>query len=215
MEQPLLILCLVWLVYFLLHSILASLRVKSFVAINMALIMPWYRLLFNGIAVLALVPVHAYMSYLSGDIIWAWHAKWQWLSNSLAIIAITGFIHSLKYYDMMEFMGIRQIVESNQLVNDQEHLKISPYHRYVRHPWYFFAIVLIWTRNMDTAWLVSCVMLTLYFILGSKLEDRKLVEYYGDPYQLYKSKVSGVFPLPWLILSSAEGVSIEQNGNAE
>jgi len=101
---------------------------------------------------------------------------------------------------MQEFMGIRQLKEHSTSIEDQEHLHFSPYHRFVRHPWYFFGIVLIWLQPMDTAWLVSSIMLTLYFWLGSKLEDRKLVTYYGERYESYMKKVCGIFPLPWRTL---------------
>lgn len=211
---PLIYLGLAWLAYFIMHSLLASLWLKGLIAINMPSLMPWYRLIFNGFALLALLPILQFINLLSGEFVWAWSADWLWLSYSLAALSVVGFMHSLKFYDMQEFIGIRQLKEHSITIEDQEHLQISPYHRFVRHPWYFFAVVLIWTRNMDTAWLLSSLCLTAYFWLGSKLEDRKLIQYYGDSYALYARKVNAIFPLPWKHLSVKEAIKIQTMGNS-
>lgn len=209
-SNSLFLLSLAWLAYFVMHSVLASLWLKQAVAKHYSKVMPFYRLLFNGVAFLALLPVLAYMRSLSGDILWLWQGGWQWLAYALTFISVVGFVHSLKFYDMQEFVGIRQVKEKSIAIEDQENLHLSPYHRFVRHPWYFFSIVIIWVQNMDTAWLISSILLTLYFWLGSRLEDRKLVAYYGDRYKLYKEKVGGIFPLPWRFLSATKAEEIQQ-----
>ncbi len=210
MDKFLIILCLAWISYFLLHSLMASLTAKRWVANTFPNIMPWYRLIFNSVALITLIPINQYSNQFSGGLIWVWSGSWLWLSHALALLAIIGFIHSLKFYDMQEFFGFRQIREKNTSVTEQEHLKISPYHRYVRHPWYFFAIILIWTRDMNSAWLLSSILLTAYFIFGSRLEDRKLITYFGEPYALYKTKVSGIFPLPWKTLNREEATRLQK-----
>ena len=94
------------------------------------------------------------------------------------------------------------------MVEDQEHFVISPLHRFVRHPWYFLGMVIIWTRDMNAAFLVTAAAVSIYFIIGSKLEERKLIVYYGDVYRRYMQRVSGLFPVPWRVLSRREGREI-------
>ena len=48
--------------------------------------------------------------------------------------------------------------------------------------------------------LTSTTIITLYFFMGSKLEERKLLTYYGDVYEKYMSMVPGLIPLPWKYL---------------
>ena len=55
--ENLALLAMLWLVYFVLHSLLASLTVKSWVARNFPRGMPVYRLGFNILATLALLPI--------------------------------------------------------------------------------------------------------------------------------------------------------------
>jgi protein-S-isoprenylcysteine O-methyltransferase Ste14 len=57
---------------------------------------------------------------------------------------------------------------------------------------------------MNASMLLSGVMMTVYFIVGSRLEERKLLVYHGEVYRRYLGRVAGLIPLPWKILSPAE-----------
>jgi len=63
-------------------------------------------------------------------------------------------------------------------------------------------------RDMNAAFLVTAVAVSIYFIIGSKLEERKLIVYYGDTYRRYMERVPGLFPLPWRFLSKREAQEI-------
>lgn len=193
-----------WLAYFAMHSALASLGVKRRVASTHPALMPAYRLVFNGLSTVLLLPILWHMFQHPGPMLWHWQDGAAWLANGLALMACLGFVHSLKYYDTQEFIGLRQLRSNTQSAEDQEHFHLSPYHRFVRHPWYFFGLVLIWTRDMNTAMLFSSVMITLYFIIGSRLEEKKLLVYHGDAYRHYIKCVPGLLPLPWKFLSTKE-----------
>lgn len=125
-----------------------------------------------------------------------------WAANGLALLALAGFAYSLKFYDGQEFLGLRQIRDNETRIEDQEHLQLSPLHRFARHPWYFFALILVWTRDMSSLMLVTATMLTLYFFLGSKLEEKKLNQYYGIIYAQYCQRVPGIIPLPWKFMTT-------------
>lgn len=191
-----------WLFYFLAHSLLASISAKEFIACRFPGVMPFYRLTYNILAVVLLLIPLAIMYRFEGEWLWRWSGIFGWISIVISLLAIAGFLWSLRYYDMDEFLGVRQMSEQINSVDDQEQFYLSPLHRWVRHPWYFFALLLIWTRDMNEAMLISAIMMTLYFVIGSKLEDRKLVRYHGDIYQRYRELVPGLIPLPWKYLSA-------------
>ena len=197
-------LALAWLGYFLLHSALASLTVKTFVAEHWPQLMPKYRIGFNLVAVLLLLVPLGLMVNWRGPLILHWSGVWRWLAGALSLAALGLFAWSLKHYDMQEFLGMRQLREHETKVEDQERLNISPLHRFVRHPWYFLALILIWTRDMHAAQLLSSILMSGYFIYGSRLEEAKLLVYHGDVYQRYRERVAGIFPLPGKILSRRE-----------
>ncbi len=215
MDPMLLWLIAAWLGYFVVHSLLASLSVKTWVADHWPQLMPWYRLFFNTMAVLLLI-IPLYLTWaIGGETVFAWKGIWWWVGNGLAVAALAGFLYSLRHYDSSEFLGLRQLRDGEQRVEDQERFRVSPLHQHVRHPWYFLGLILIWTRDMTAAMLVSSVMMTLYFVVGSWLEERKLLAYYGKAYHEYRQRVPGLLPLPWRRLSREQAQKLESQGNAE
>jgi methanethiol S-methyltransferase len=201
MTYPIFLLILSWLIYFLIHSVLASIWFKSFVASLYPRAMPYYRLTYNSLAtLLLLVPLGLTFS-VHGDWLWRWTGVFYWVSIGISVLALAGFLWSLKFYDTREFLGFRQLSERIISVDDQEHFHLSPLHRWVRHPWYFFALLLIWARDMNVAMLISSIMMTLYFVMGSRFEERKLIRYHGERYRAYRELVPGLIPLPWKYLS--------------
>ena len=193
-----------WLGFFILHSLTASLMLKRWVTHHYSHLMPAYRLIFNGVSTLLLFPL-LFLSYSwRSDPLWHWEPPLLWATTLLSVITIIGFIISIRDYDMSEFMGTRQWRERVKAVEDQEQLVIGLFHRYVRHPWYTMIIVLIWCRELDPIMLANAIMITLYFIIGSRIEERKLVQYHGKIYQQYQQKVPGLMPRPWKYLTESD-----------
>ncbi len=193
-----------FLAYFILHSLAASIIMKQRVASHWPNVMPYYRLAFNALAIVLSLPLLFVMFLYPGNSLWQWHGLGFYLTSAMALLAVIGFFYSLKYYDLSEFWGTRQLKERNNSVHDQENFHISPMHRYVRHPWYFFALVIIWTRDVSTIQLLVYLLVTAYFVIGSRMEERKLIAYHGEVYQRYQEQVAAVFPLPWKILSAEQ-----------
>lgn len=193
-----------WLGYFALHSVLASLFVKRAVARRWPALFPAYRLVYNGVAVLLVLPPFFYVVRYPGATLWAWEGPAWWAVQALAVAATIGFLVTLRGYDGLEFVGLRQWRAGQTRVEDQERFKLSPLHRFVRHPWYFLGLVLVWTREMSAAWLLTSIVVTLYIFVGSRLEERKLSLYHGEVYSDYKRLVPGLVPRPWRWLGKEE-----------
>ena len=209
----LVLLAFCWIGYFALHSALASLAVKRRVAAAWPNLMPYYRLMFNTLAALLILPILWLTYHDSAPLLWRWQGIAAWLANGLALAALYCFWLTFRSYDMQEFLGLRQLQAHVRKVEDQEHFHLSPFHRYVRHPWYFFGLVVIWTRDMSATTLLSSVFITLYFIVGSRLEERKLLVYHGDTYRRYMARVPGLLPLPWKSLTAEEAAALSKQKN--
>jgi protein-S-isoprenylcysteine O-methyltransferase Ste14 len=66
---------------------------------------------------------------------------------------------------------------------------------YVRHPWYSGAILLILAFGVITdVSLVSKIVLISYIIIGTLLEENKLISEIGEPYRAYRKKVPMLIP---------------------
>lgn len=183
---------------------MASIMVKQWLARKWPHVMPLYRVIFNILAIVLTIPLLAVMFLYPGEMLWQWQGYGFYFSSGLALLAFLGFILSLQHYDLSEFWGTRQLREKNNSVHDQESFHISPFHRYVRHPWYFFSLVIIWTRDVSTVQLLVYILVSAYFFFGSRLEERKLIAYHGEVYKKYQQKVAGIIPLPWKILSEKQ-----------
>ncbi|MDP2792787.1 MAG: hypothetical protein Q8O25_01680 [Sulfurisoma sp.] len=199
-----------WLAFVLLHSLFASFAVKEWVARRWPAAASWYRLAFNGLSLAAVLPI-VWLSYaLEGPLLWEWAGGWRWLSHGLALAAIAGFAAVARWYDMDTFLGLRQIREHDRQPDGNEGFRLSPFHRHVRHPWYFFGLVLVWTGDKNLPLLVSTLAITAYFVVGSRLEEKKLLARHGDAYRRYMERVPGLLPLPWKTLTREEAKTLGQ-----
>jgi protein-S-isoprenylcysteine O-methyltransferase Ste14 len=207
--QTILVLIFAWGIYSVIHSWFASLQLKRYFVRHWPQSMSVYRLCFNSVAVLMAVPPLWLTFTLPGQQLWEWTGYYWWITNGLAALALLGVAWSLRGYDGSEFLGIRQWREKECAVEDQERFQISSLHRFVRHPWYSLSLVLIWTRDMDLAFFVSAVVITLYFIIGSILEERKLIIFHGEKYRAYRKFVPGLIPLPWRYLSREQAEKLQ------
>ncbi len=190
-----------WIAYGALHSVLAAHGTKGWVAAHLPRLMPAYRLMYNLFAGLALLPILWLLWCDPDPWLWHWHGGPAWVLNGLALVAAGVLVAGPGLYDLSEFLGFRQLRERRIALEDQEPFRIAPLHRYVRHPWYALSLVILWTRDMNAARLVSALWITANFILGSRLEERKLLIRFGDAYRDYMTRVPGLLPRPWKILS--------------
>lgn len=210
MHDPLYLLALGWIAYAALHSLLAALAFKAWVTRRWPSFAPYYRLAFNALAVVLVLPL-GWASYaIPGDWLWRWTGLAAWATNGLALAALAVFWFSTGTYDMGEFLGTRPWREKRADAVEHEGFRISPLHRFVRHPWYALGLVLVWTHDMNAPLLVSAAAITLYLFVGAWLEERKLTTHFGTAYREYCARVPGLIPLPWKRLSAAEAAELMQ-----
>lgn len=197
---------LLWIAYFTLHSYLASEQCKTVVARRWPRWHAHYRLVFNGVSLILLVPVLALVHAVPGPLLWDRPPVLDWLCNLLALIALAVAWRSGRAYDMRAFIGLPAAPAS-------EAFGISPVHRYVRHPWYACALVLLWTRPLDLAMTLTALIATIYLYLGARLEDAKLTAAYGDAYARYMARVPGLFPRPGRTISAEDADALTRKAN--
>lgn len=205
------LIALAWLGYFVIHSVLASLAIKRWVSRRFPGWMPAYRLAFNALALVLLIPPLALTYADRGPWLWHWTGVGWWLTNGLAAAALLAILWSLRWYDGLEFLGLRQWRGRVRRPEDKERFQLSPLHRFVRHPWYSLGLVLIWTRDMDPAFLLTAILLSLYLAIGARFEERKLLVYHGEVYRRYRERVPSLIPSPWRYLTTEAAEELAAN----
>ena len=78
-----------------------------------------------------------------------------------------------------------------------EILQTKGLNAYVRHPLYFAILIIVWGfflfRPTDLV-LTIAIVSTIYIYIGTQLEEKKLIEEFGEAYRDYQKKVKMLFP---------------------
>lgn len=194
------ILVLLAVVWCSLHSWLISVSFTTYLKNKLGLHYRFYRLFFNGFALVSLAVVIWYRYLIRGDIIFDWQGYLRIIQIAMIVLGVILFLLGTQKYDARRFIGLTQLNEdvSKQGLTSSGELDTSGILGYIRHPWYASLLLLIWAQPMDMAGLVLNVVFTLYLIIGARLEENKLVKEFGDAYRNYQNTVSMLIPVKWL-----------------
>jgi steroid 5-alpha reductase family enzyme len=95
-----------------------------------------------------------------------------------------------------ELFGLHQV--ANNLAGRSMPLprfRTPLYYQFVRHPIYLGFIIAFWAApTMTTGRMLFAAVTTAYIVVGILLEERDLVDLFGDEYRRYKDRVSMLVP---------------------
>lgn len=180
--------------YGLLHSLLASRTVKAWAERSFGNVAGrTYRLIYNVIGLITLLPVLVIPGLLPGQTLYQLHGIWLVLAILGQAFAVLILFMGLFQTDPWQFLGLRQLIHPTG-DGDQE-LVVSGFYRCVRHPLYVAGLIFIWLIPiMTTSLLVLNLGLTFYIYIGSIFEERRLLAEYGSIYLAYRNEVPRLVP---------------------
>ncbi len=191
--RPLLI--ILWLCWCALHSLLISSPVNAW-AQRSNLRRGTFRLAYSLFAACTLLPLLWLQWSLPQQVIFSW-SGWLRLPQALLLLyALLLLVGGIQVYDLGYLIGIRQWRSWRQGTE----LPPLPFTcggvlAYVRHPWYSAGLPILWTVGPITdVNLPARLILTLYLLVGTLLEERKLRRELGAPYRSYCRRVPMLFP---------------------
>lgn len=119
--------------------------------------------------------------------------------SAVALLAVAGLVWSAAALRSFDPLGLRPIRNHLRRVPAGE----SPFkpfvvrgpYGFVRHPVYFFIIVLLWASpDMSASRLTVAVLWSAWIVVGARLEERDLTTEFGDTYRQYRRQVPFLFP---------------------
>ncbi len=139
---------------------------------------------------------------------WQWRPMpaivWQTdepdIAVAIATLSLVGWVivfTSTFLINHFELFGLHQV--ANNLTGREmptPRFRTPLYYKFVRHPIYLGFIVAFWAApTMTVGHLLFAAVTTAYIFVGILLEERDLIEMFGDDYRHYRKRVSML--LPW------------------
>jgi protein-S-isoprenylcysteine O-methyltransferase Ste14 len=138
---------------------------------------------------------------------WQWRPMpavlWQ-IANQQIAMAVTGLsfvgflivLTSTFLINHFELFGLHQV--ANNLAGrpmPAPRFRMPLYYKFVRHPIYLGFIIAFWAApTMTVGHLLFAAGTTGYIIVGILLEERDLIDVFGDEYRRYRQRVSMLVP---------------------
>ena len=195
-----LILAFGWSAYCAAHSLLIAPAVVDRIRKHFPDGHRFHRLYFNVFSTLTLIPLVLYTLALRTPPLWSWEGPLRGLQTLFILSGIALIVAGATHYDFREFLGLAQISRPDACegIGADCELNTAGILGVVRHPWYTAVFFLLWARDLDTAAIVVNTVLSVYVLIGTHLEERKLTAAFGPAYRDYQSKVSMFLPVKWL-----------------
>ncbi|MGL3106226.1 methanethiol S-methyltransferase [Bradyrhizobium sp. BR 1432] len=128
-----------------------------------------------------------------------WEVQDPDLAVTLVTLSFAGWVlvfTSTYMINHFELFGLHQV--TNHLVGKEAapaRFKTPLLYNFVRHPIYLGFIIAFWAAPVMTAGhLLFAAVTTLYIFVGIALEERDLIDLFGDEYRQYKQRVSMLIP---------------------
>ncbi len=189
-----------WVLWCTLHSTLISTTVTDFAKKKLGGGFRFYRLFYNVVSLVTLIPLVYYSHMLRESPVFRWEGSLGIVQVFLLAVSVYLFVAGGRYYSWARFLGISQIKaeRAGSSLADSSTFVVSGIHRIVRHPWYLGGILIVWAQDMSASTILINMVISVYFMIGAVLEEWKLVIEFGKKYQEYQRTVSMLFPWRWL-----------------
>ncbi len=186
------ILALLWIVYCALHSLMASVGIKNWLEKISGSSYRYYRLFYSLFSFFFLVIVLYFQFMLPTILLYKVPALVFAFGSVLGLSGLLLMLFCIKKY-FMSLSGVRSLVYETTY-ND---LLITGIHRYVRHPLYLGTFAFIWGLFLVGPYLsllIANSIITVYTLIGIKLEEDKLIGEFGESYKNYQQSVPKLLP---------------------
>ena len=179
-----------------LHSAFVSHRWRRLVERNLPSFRPWRQLVYVGASAASFGLLALWLRTLPETVLWTWTGVWRWVRWLGLAEAGLLFWLGARAHDGGAFLGLRQAADHVGGRGTQP----PALHRggilgVIRHPWYTAILILLAfclpVTDVNLAWRA---VLAAYVLIGTELEERKLLVEHGAAYADYRREVPRFLP---------------------
>lgn len=177
-----------WMVYYALHSFLASDLVKARVPLSAQT----YRLLYSLFSIGLLFYVLILGAVQPTFPVFNAGSNTKVIALSLTAVGVFIVKRAFRNYSFRGFLGLKK--------EPTDELKTDGLQARMRHPLYTGTILIVmgfffFSPTMING--VTLISLLVYLPFGIWLEEKKLIKQFGEAYEAYRQKVPALFPNPF------------------
>jgi protein-S-isoprenylcysteine O-methyltransferase Ste14 len=192
LNQPYITLILLWIIFGIVHSGLASGIVTRAATRIMGKVAKYYRAIASLVVFITLLILIHYHFAAIDTILFRPH----WIEKIIAAILVLSGVVIMVIYTwnyLISFSGLGVVFG----IEVTAELQQTGLFAYVRHPMFAGAVVFIWGVFLGYPYmnnLVTAICLTIYSFIAVFFAERRLELLYGDMYKQYQRKVPVLFP---------------------
>lgn len=182
---------LMWGFWCLLHSLLNSDAISGKLRRG---IIPdrYYRLFYNFTATASLILVSSLTPRRGESVLFGWNGGLHYLQIALWALALFVGYLSFRKFGFTDFLGISSMLKKDH--GPDQGLVTTGIYGVIRHPLFVAALILVWAREIKDTDLAVNAILSIYLLLGAKIEEHRLTDRFGRQHIDYLNQVPGFIP---------------------
>lgn len=186
------ILVLLWVLFGILHSVLAAGWWKQKMQRRLGANFKYYHFAYSLFAAVSLIGILVFQYTINSPLL---YEASIWVKGMLCLPVLAGLLIMgvviRKYFFSLSGISVFYKQQPPPV------LEQGGLHRFVRHPLYSGTLLFIWSLFFIFPYLnnlLACIVITLYTLWGARLEEKKLVAQFGEKYKAYKKRVPMLMP---------------------
>ncbi|MGO9119194.1 MAG: methyltransferase family protein [Desulfomonilaceae bacterium] len=184
----------IWSAWCVLHSMLNSEGPIRKSGLLDSSIGPYYRLTYSVLAAITLLLAYWVTPKWQGFQLWRIEGPALVLQVLAWSVVAVMFYLTFKIFSIWYFLGLTILGIGRKTNNSQKRLITWGIYRLIRHPQSAAGLIILWMRDLTDTGLIINIVLSVYLMVGARIEETRFLAMYGNEYAEYMEKVPRFVP---------------------
>jgi methanethiol S-methyltransferase len=190
----LLVTAMLWTVWCVVHSLLNAEGLVRKTGVLDTWFKPYQRLAYTIFAFASLA-FALWITPSQGSVtLLKWNGLLYPARIALIAAALALFYSTFRHIGLLDFLGFTALGIGRRSAVSLQALITSGIYGRIRHPQSLAGLLLLWARDLTDTDIVINVVLSLYLLIGARIEDKRLLKEFGEEYARYRERVPAFVP---------------------